>query len=52
MLEQMLDEIARNGHAISEGEELLRGFEPKLEPDQLYAMSANSLQGWSKWKPS
>ena len=48
VLEQTLDEIARNCHAISGCEKLLR----VLEPEQLYAVCANSLQGWSKWKSS
>ena len=48
VLEQALDEIARNGHAITGGEKVSRG----LEPEQLYAMCANSLQGWSRSKSS
>ena len=52
VLEQTLDESVRNGHAISGGKKLLRGLEPKLEPEQLYAMCANSLQGWRKLKLS
>ena len=56
VLEQTMDEIARNGHTISGDEKLLRGLErklePKLEPEQLYATRANSLQDWSKRKSS
>ena len=56
VLEQTLDEIARNGHTITVDEKLLRGLErklePKLEPEQLYATRANSLQDWSKRKSS
>ena len=48
MLEQALDEIPRNGHTMSGGEKVLRG----LEPEQLYAMCANSLRGLSRWKSS
>ena len=48
VLEQALGEIARNGHAMSGSEKVLRG----LEPEQLHAMYANSLQGWSRWKSS
>ena len=48
VLEHALHEIARNGHAMSGSEKVFRG----LEPEQLYAMCANSLQGWSRWKSS
>ena len=36
-----LDEIARNNRVMSRGEKMTRG----LEPEQLYAVCANSLQG-------
>ena len=48
VLEQALDEISGNGHAMSGCEKVSRGF----ESEQLYAMCANSLQGWSRWKSS
>ena len=48
VLEQTLDEIAGTGHVISRSEKPLKG----LEPEQLYAMCANSLQGWSNRKSS
>ena len=44
VFEQALDEIARNGHGRSQRETELKG----LEPEQLYAMCANSLQVWSR----
>ena len=44
VLEQSLEEIARNGHGRSQRGTELRGF----ESEQLYAMCANSLQGWSR----
>ena len=44
VLEQALDEIARNGHGKTQSETELRG----LEPEQLNAMCANSLQEQSK----
>ena len=31
---------------MSRGERMMRG----LEPEQLHAMCANSLQDWGKWK--
>ena len=40
-LERMLDEIARNSRVTSRSEKMMR----VLEPGQLYAMCANSLQG-------
>ena len=43
VLERTLDEIARNNRIASRGEKVMRG----LEPEQLYAMCANSLQGGS-----
>ena len=43
-----LDEIARNNQIMSGSEKVFRA----LEPEQLYAMCANSLQGWSRWKSS
>ena len=48
VLERTLDEIARNNRVTSRSEKMMRG----LEPEQLYAMCANSLQGWSRWKSS
>ena len=48
VLERTLDEIARNNRVMSKGEKMMRG----LEPEQLHAMCANSLQGWGKWKSS
>ena len=41
VLERTLDEIARNDQIMSGGEKVFRG----PEPEQLCAMSANSLQG-------
>ena len=41
MLERTLDEIARNDQNMSGGEKVFRG----LEPEQLYAVCANSLHG-------
>ena len=46
VLERTLDEIARNNRVMSRGERMMRG----LEPEQLHAMCANSLQDWGKWK--
>ena len=46
VLERTLDEIARNNQVTSRGEKMMRG----LEPEQLYAVCANMLQGWSRWK--
>ena len=46
VLERTLYEIARNNRITSRGEKVIRG----LEPEQLYAMCANSLQGWGRWK--
>ena len=46
VLEGTLDEIARNDQILSGSEKVLRG----LEPEQLYATCANSLQGWGRWK--
>ena len=46
VLERTLDEIARNDQITSGGEKVFRG----LEPEQLYAMCANLMQGWSRWK--
>ena len=48
VLERMLDEIAWNDQMMSGGEKVFRG----LEPEQLYTMCANSLQGWGRWKSS
>ena len=48
VLERALDEIARNNRVMPRGEKMMRG----LEPEQLYAMCANSLQGWGGWKLS
>ena len=48
VLERTLDEIARNDQIMSGGEKVFGG----LEPEQLYATCANSLQGWSRWKSS
>ena len=48
VLERTLDEIARNNRVMSRGERMMRG----LEPEQLHAMCANSLQDWGKWKSS
>ena len=48
VLERTLDENARNNRVTSRSEKMMRGF----EPEQLYAMCANSLQGWGKWKSS
>ena len=44
VLEQGLDEIARNGHGRPQSETEFRG----LEPEQLYALCANSLREWSR----
>ena len=46
VLERTLDEIARNNRITSRGEKVMRC----LEPEQLHAMCANSLQGWGRWK--
>ena len=43
VLEHTLDEIERNGHGRSQTETELGG----LDPEQLYAMCATSLQRWS-----
>ena len=48
LLERTLDEIARNNRIRSRGEKVMRA----LEPEQLYAMCANSLLGWSRWRSS
>ena len=48
VLERTLDEIARTNLVTSRSEKMMRGF----EPEQLYAMCANSLQGWGRWKSS
>ena len=48
VLERTLGEIARNNRITSRGEKEMRS----LEPEQLYAMCANSLQGWGRWKSS
>ena len=48
VLERTLDEIARNDQIVSGGEKVFGD----LEPEQLYAMCANSLQGLSRWKSS
>ena len=48
VLERTLDEIARNNRVTSRSEKMMRG----LEPEQLCAMCANSLQGWGRWKSS
>ena len=62
VLEQALDDIARNGHKTSGGEQLLRGLgrhlgrnlernlERTLESEQLCAVCTNSLPDWSKRK--
>ena len=44
VLERTLDEIARNILVTSRIEKMMGG----LEPEQLYAMCANSLQGWEQ----
>ena len=38
----------RNNRVTSRSEKMMRG----LEPEQLYAMCANSLQDWGRWKSS
>ena len=43
VLERTLDEMARNNQITSRIEKMMRG----LQPEQLYAMCANSLQGWA-----
>ena len=48
VLERTLDENARNNRVTSRTEKMMRG----LEPEQLYAMCANSLQGWGRWTSS
>ena len=48
VLERTLDEIARNDQIVSGSGKVFGGF----EPEQLCAMCANSLQGWSRWKSS
>ena len=56
VLERTLDEIARNNRIMSGSEKVFRA----LEPEQLYAMCANSFLGWEQvevimtlvWKPS
>ena len=48
VLERTLDEIARKNQVTSRSEKMMRG----LEPEQLCAMCANSLQGWGRWKSS
>ena len=48
VLERTLDEIARNNLVTSRSEKMMRG----LEPEQLYAVCANSLQGWGRRKSS
>ena len=58
VLEQALDDIARDGHKTSGGEKLLRGLgrnlernlERTLESEQLCAVCTNSLLDWSKRK--
>ena len=44
VLERTLDEIARNDQIVLGGEKVFGC----LEPQQLYPMCANSLQGWSR----
>ena len=46
MLERTLDEIARNDQIMSGGEKVFGS----VEPEQLYAMCANSFRDWSRWK--
>ena len=48
VLGRTLDENTRNDQVMPGGEKVFRG----LEPEQLYAVCANSLQGWSRWKSS
>ena len=48
LLERTLDEMARKNQITSTGEKVMRG----LGPEQLYAMCANSFQGWCRWKSS
>ena len=48
VLERTLDEIARNNLVTSRSEKMMGG----LESEQLFAMCANSLQGWGRWKSS
>ena len=48
VLKRTLDEIARNNRITSKSEKVMRG----LEPEQLYALCANSLQSSGRWKSS
>ena len=43
VMERTLDEIAQNSRITSWSVKMMRG----LEPEQLYALCANMLQGWA-----